>query len=61
MGTLEKLGLILMFYAAMLHTMYGLVPLLLSYLLLFMGSILLLVGRHVTQWLVKTWRGIQWE
>jgi len=61
MGTLEKLGLILMIYAAMLHTMYGLVPLLLSYLLLFMGSILLLVGRHVTQWLVKTWRGIQWE
>ena len=61
MGTLEKLGLILMFYAAMLHIEYGLVPLLLSYLLLFIGSILLLVGRHVTQWLVKTWRGIQWE
>ena len=61
MTTLEKLGLILMFYAVVLHTVYGFVPLLLSYLLLFMGSILLLVGRHVTQWLVKTWRGIQWE
>ncbi len=61
MTTLEKLGLIALLYGVALHTWHIPVALLIALALMLAGGALLLVGGHVTRWLVRTWPGVRWE
>ena len=61
MTILEKLGLIVLLYGLALHTWHDVPALLLAHALMLGGGVLLIVGGHVTRWLVRRWPGVRLE
>jgi len=60
MGTLEKLGLIVLVFGAALHTWHYIPTLLLSVALMTAGGGLFLTGAYVTGWLRRRWPDVRW-
>lgn len=60
MSTIARIGLAMLFFGTAMHTWHDLDALLLAWGLMIFGSVFLVIGDHIEQWLSKLWPDIHW-